>query len=82
MGHPKVMLRADAALILGFTALGMAVGVLVTQDHAPTPLPACVSDDGATDRPCLWDAQRQGNGEGTSFVALPDGTIIPLTSQK
>lgn len=43
--------------------------------------PACLSDDGTSPvaGPCLWDARAQGNGQGDSFIAYPDGTLVPVT---
>ena len=38
--------------------------------HAPTvTLPMCDTEDGAGMALCWWDAQRQGNGQGTSVVS-------------
>ena len=38
-------------------------------------LPACPTEDSTQ---CTWDASAQGNGQGTSFVAIDDTTILPL----
>lgn len=43
--------------------------------NAPKPVPsapvypACVTEDGAGQALCMWDAQTQGNGQGTSVVS-------------
>lgn len=37
-------------------------------------LPPCATEDS---NQCTWDASVQGNGQGTSFVAIGD-TILPL----
>lgn len=42
--------------------------VLPTPSATPT-LPACVTEDGAGQALCWWDAQAQGNGMGTSVVS-------------
>lgn len=52
----KIMLpAATIALVAG----GMGVA------HA---IPACVHEDGSGQGLCLWNAQTQGNGQGTSVV--------------
>lgn len=38
-------------------------------------LPACPAEDSAQ---CHWDAAAQGNGQGSSFVALSDDLILYL----
>lgn len=38
-------------------------------------LPPCAEEDSVM---CKWDAQTMGNGQGTSFVALAEGTYIYL----
>jgi hypothetical protein len=35
-----------------------------------TALPHCLTDDGTATGGCVWDATMQGNGEGTSFLAI------------
>ena len=42
--------------------------VLLAPSATPT-LPACVTEDGAGQAVCWWDAQAQGNGMGTSVVS-------------
>lgn len=36
-------------------------------------LPSCTSED---DNMCTWDASVQGNGQGTSFIALANDIVI------
>lgn len=36
-------------------------------------LPPCPTEDSTG---CYWDAAARGNGEGVSFIALDDGTIL------
>mgnify|MGYP001603028395 CR=1 FL=1 len=35
--------------------------------------PPCPTEDSNA---CYWDAAARGNGQGISFIALDDGTII------
>lgn len=37
--------------------------------HHTDTLPSCSREDGSGQALCMWDAQRQGNGMGTSVVA-------------
>jgi hypothetical protein len=37
--------------------------------------PPCPTEDSVA---CHWDAGTAGNGQGRSFVTLPDGTVIYL----
>lgn len=37
-------------------------------------IPPCTDEDGSGQPgPCYWNAKVQGNGDGWSFVAMPDG---------
>lgn len=38
-------------------------------------LPPCPTEDSSW---CTWDATQQGNGQGTSFITLSEGTYITL----
>lgn len=38
---------------------------------AANALPACIHEDGSGQGPCFWNAQTQGNGQGTSVVNDP-----------
>ena len=40
-----------------------------------TPLPYCATEDSLG---CVWDAAKRGNGEGRSFFAYADGTVLYL----
>lgn len=45
---------------------------------APGELPACAVEDGSSGPlPCMWDASKQGNGEGMSYIVLthPDNKL-------
>ena len=38
---------------------------------------ACEYEDQVPDvNPCYWDADVQGNGQGRSYVAFPDGSLL------
>lgn len=58
--------------------VGMAFVDAVTEraaDRIPvreSTLPACATEDDPG--PCAWDATRQGNGVGRSFVVIEDRT--------
>jgi hypothetical protein len=52
--------------------------ILPTPSATPT-LPACLTEDGAGQARCYWDAQGQGNGEGTSMVS-GDCALAPEAS--
>lgn len=41
-------------------------------------LPPCPTEDSTW---CSWDAAEQGNGRGSSFVTLDEGTIIYLDNK-
>lgn len=64
-------------------ALGMALGMSLTACLAastePTgELPPCATEDSTN---CVWDAETQGNGQGTSFIDI-DGTTYPLEDEQ
>jgi hypothetical protein len=62
-----VRIAAAVALIGGTFVGGVYAGA------ARDTLPACASDDGTGPVPCVWDAHKQGNGYGRSFVMTDDG---------
>lgn len=79
--------NADRAAILRATeGLNAALGrvsprdrdVRSTDSAASVPsLPLCEVEDASTGpSPCWWDAQVQGNGEGTSTVVVADGPSV------
>lgn len=39
----------------------------------------CATEDSTQ---CYWNAQTQGNGEGTSFIAINDSIAIHFTNDK
>lgn len=49
--------------------------LLLLAFDASRDLAPCPTEDYAYT--CIWDAQEQGNGEGHSFLVLPDGTVVP-----
>jgi hypothetical protein len=73
------MIRKAATLILALViSLTVALYLSPSQTSTapaillPTPtatLPVCVTEDGAGMALCTWDAQTQGNGQGTSVVS-------------
>jgi hypothetical protein len=65
-----------------FTVLGACLAIAwFAPSHSPAdrpiytapttevPLPSCVTEDGAGQALCMWDAQSQGNGQGTSIIS-------------
>lgn len=47
-------------------------------DDGHITLHVCTSEDGSApgqEFPCLWDAQAQGNGQGTSYVLTVDHAV-------
>lgn len=66
--------------------LGGFVGNLMVSP-APTysdqHISQCSSEDPSTDElPCIWDATRQGNGTGESFLATATTTVHFTTTDK
>lgn len=53
-------------------------GVTVGSVLGSVVLPACATEDSVN---CVWDAHAQGNGQGTSFVALSDGATVEILSE-
>jgi hypothetical protein len=68
----KAVLLA-ALVFLAYVALAPSQSEPERFEYAtpgPTPtLPACVTEDGAGQALCLWDAQHMGNGVGTSVIS-------------
>ena len=57
-----------------------ATSVTLSIDTLAAMLPACEHEDTVPDDyACLWDATTRGNGEGASFIALADGSVIYLS---
>ena len=50
-----------------------ALAILTTMLALFLSFPSCHSDGDAW---CFWDAQAQGNGMGTSYIALWDGVLV------
>lgn len=74
-----VLFIAWSTIVCG---LGVGIGGVWVQLHsAPEPVNyppwyrSCPTEDSVD---CIWDAQRQGDGTGRSFIAWPDGSITYL----
>lgn len=72
----RVFLSLLSLMVLfAITLAALSVPSSGPERHADAPavttptLPACVTEDGAGQALCTWDAQRQGNGQGTSVVS-------------
>lgn len=73
--NPLVVVAVGATALLS-ASLGVIVGHgAATSEHVGEGwLRPCVSEDELRG-PCWWDARSRGNGEGTSFVVLSDGSL-------
>lgn len=62
---------ALATLAVLFLLAGALLATVIVQrpftDAAPIELVPCVTEDADN---CYWDADRQGNGQGRSFVTI------------
>lgn len=71
--------NALATLAFLFLLAGVLLATVIMQrplaDAAPLELLPCVTEDADN---CYWDADRQGNGQGRSFVTI-DGETSYLT---
>lgn len=67
---------AIAVLTFAASFLGMKAA---NTEEIPPYIAVCASDDGSGDRPCIWDAKTQGNGQGSSFFVDTNGNIFTLT---
>jgi hypothetical protein len=88
MPHTSPLARAKRIAVIGTLAgvgyfLGVEVGNALQPDPQPAPVsdyptdyPPCATEDSAG--PCMWDADRQGNDEGRSFIVERDGTVTYL----
>jgi len=61
--------------VLALTIGALVAGYLTGQASAAPGLPSCQSEDAPG--PCYWDATRDGNGTGRSFVVV-DGQVTYL----
>lgn len=69
-----------AAVILGAVIWALVIAaVIVLVPSQTVHYPACPFED--SPGPCVWDAQHQGNGRGTSFFRDSQGGIHPLNGQ-
>lgn len=69
------MIRLAVAAVM---AAGLAVAApAVAAPDAPGTgrLQACKVEG---DNGCVWDARHAGNGIGRSYIATPDGHVIPV----
>lgn len=58
---------------------GSALGHLTSDGGDTFSLAECEAEDSEPPTGCWWNARTRGNGLGTSFVVLGDGTFIYLT---
>jgi hypothetical protein len=63
--------------VLGRIARVCAVGLLLVAVGQVALLSPCLTEDATY---CYWDATK-GNGNGTSFLALDNGFIVPLGNE-
>lgn len=61
-------------LTLGSAVIVVALMVFVVPRVAE-PLPLCEHEDGSGQDVCMWDATRQGNGHGLSYI-IRDGHVV------
>src|SRR5690606_42142033 len=67
-----------AVMAAGAVALIVAAAMAVTaaSESATPELPACVNEDGSGGpMPCVWAAEKRGNGEGRPASAYRDGIV-------
>jgi|GEM_PF-2506288 len=69
----NVVIAGVIAMLVGIFALVLTLGVRVD-------LPPCSTDDGSDGIDCRWDADRQGDGRGSSFVVI-DGVVYVMDEQ-
>lgn len=63
---------AGLGLVL-VVVIGVAIGASWEREVSPDPLSTpCATEDSLG---CFWDADVQGNGQGSSFVVDTDGTV-------
>lgn len=81
--RPGVAIAVVLGAVLAVMAAGVvalivaaAMAVATTPETATPELPACVNEDGSGGpMPCVWDAERRGNGEGQSVIVYGDGIV-------
>ena len=61
-------------LTLTLTAIVAAIMMFVVPRFAE-PLPLCEHEDGSGQQACMWDATRQGNKRGLSYI-IRDGRVV------
>ena len=67
-----------AVMAAGLVALivAAAMAIAAASESAEPELPACVNEDGSGGpMPCVWDAEKRGNGEGQSVIVYSDGIV-------
>ena len=80
------MSRIAALFAAAVVAMSLPVAAYAAISAAPKPLQPCASEDSSG--PCVWDAAHMGNGEGQSFIRLPqtanhpDGRVIYLSHRE
>ena len=84
LGH-KIMAALTVAGMFAFgmfmfTACTDALPMTETEQRqmlSGAEVAACEFEDQVPDvNPCYWDSELQGNGQGRSFVAFPDGSLL------
>lgn len=69
----KGMNRSDwLSLSLAVTVAALMMFVV---PRFAEPLPLCEHEDGSGQGTCMWDATRQGNGRGLSYI-MRDGRVV------
>lgn len=65
----SLIIAAIVALAWLTPAESNAPAVFIPAPSATPTYPACLTEDGAGQALCYWDAQSQGNGQGTSVLS-------------
>lgn len=65
--------RTVTAAIAAAPALSHDIHINPISAPHTVQLPACATEDAAG--PCVWDAARQGNGQGRSFTVDANGAV-------
>ena len=61
-------------LTLSLAVIVVALMMFVVPRFAH-PLPLCEHEDGSGQTACMWDATRQGNGRGLSYI-IRNGHVV------
>src|SRR5690606_31028073 len=72
LGGVLAVMAAGAVAVLVAAAMAGAAA----SDSATSELPACANAGGSGGpMPCVWDAEKRGNGEGQSVIVYSDGIV-------